>query len=496
MSTLERVTQRAKGAEVEPLAAVERATGGLQRRRSTAAAWQKSRIVIDATMLLAAALASQLGAHAAGFAATPVSWTIVFSLLVVGTSYLRGAYAWRVRLQAIDDCWSVLATTALSAMIVLSLRVVFGSDPAAADELLRLWAFAAVYIACGRVALDWSQVKARREGELVKPTLIVGAGQVGSLTARRLLDHPEYGLRPIGFLDKDPVEDGNRRLPVLGASWDLEDVVRQHDVQHVIVTFSRAPSEVLLRLVRRCEELSVPVSLVPRLYEQMTARLAIEHVGGLPLLTVRHVSLKGWQFAVKHALDRVGAAFALLVLLPVLGIATLAVYLSVRRPIFFRQPRVGRDGRVFEMLKFRTMRDCRPDLVEALEPLPRDTAPGGVEGDDRRTRVGSFLRATSMDELPQLLNVLRGEMSLVGPRPERPEFVRLFEEHVHGYGDRHRVKAGITGWAQVHGLRGRTSISDRAEWDNYYIANWSLWLDFKIVLMTLLAVISTARTIE
>jgi lipopolysaccharide/colanic/teichoic acid biosynthesis glycosyltransferase len=149
------------------------------------------------------------------------------------------------------------------------------------------------------------------------------------------------------------------------------------------------------------------------------------------------------------------------------------------------------------MLKFRTMRDsAREELLDALVLLPEDTAPGGIEGADRRTAVGSVLRATSIDELPQLFNVLRGEMSLVGPRPERPEFVERFERQVPRYGDRHRVKAGITGWSQVHGLRGKTSISDRAEWDNYYIFNWSLWLDLKILLMTAFAVVASARSVE
>jgi exopolysaccharide biosynthesis polyprenyl glycosylphosphotransferase len=464
-----------------------------------ASSWQRARIAVDAAMLAAAAFVAQLGAQQAGVPETPLVWLLLFGGLVIAISFGRGAYEWRVRLQAIDDCWAVVTTTALAAMIILSARVLFGQQAAVADEILRLWAFSAIYVAGGRVALDWSQVKARRSGELVKPTLIVGAGKVGALTAKRLLDHPEFGLKPVGFLDKDPVEDGERRLPILGASWDLEDVVREHDVQHVIVTFSRAPSDVLLRLVRRCEELGVQVSLVPRLYEQMSHRLSVEHVGGLPLLSVRHVSPKSWQFAVKYALDRLVALALLPLALPALLVSAFAVYLSVGRPIFFRQPRVGRDGRVFDMLKFRTMRDPDDgplDLMEALRPLASDLAPGGVEGSDRRTRVGSILRATSLDELPQLLNVLKGDMSLVGPRPERPEFVRLFEEQVHGYGDRHRVKAGITGWSQVHGLRGKTSISDRAEWDNYYIANWSLWLDVKILLMTFFAVLGSFRTVE
>jgi lipopolysaccharide/colanic/teichoic acid biosynthesis glycosyltransferase len=171
---------------------------------------------------------------------------------------------------------------------------------------------------------------------------------------------------------------------------------------------------------------------------------------------------------------------------PVFAAAALGTMLSVGRPVFFRQPRVGRDGRRFEMLKFRSMRTVSEPVV--LPDLPANTAPGGIEGDDRRTEFGAFLRRTSLDELPQLLNVVRGEMSLIGPRPERPDFVSLFERNVPRYGDRHRVKSGITGWAQVHGLRGKTSLSDRVEWDNFYIENWSLWLDIKILLMTVLAV--------
>ena len=177
-----------------------------------------------------------------------------------------------------------------------------------------------------------------------------------------------------------------------------------------------------------------------------------------------------------------------MLLSPVILCATLAVRLSSPGPALFRQRRVGRDGRAFDLYKLRSMR---------LEPIPRttrdgddtaidhllggDTAPGGVEGEDRRTLVGRVLRRTSIDELPQLLNVLRGEMSIIGPRPERPEFVELFSDEITRYGDRHRVKSGITGWAQVHGLRGQTSLAERVEWDNYYIAHWSLGLDVKIL---------------
>jgi lipopolysaccharide/colanic/teichoic acid biosynthesis glycosyltransferase len=170
--------------------------------------------------------------------------------------------------------------------------------------------------------------------------------------------------------------------------------------------------------------------------------------------------------------------------------AAVAVAVSLGRPILYRQRRVGLDGRPFDILKFRTMRPAGETSPAAAGDLVAEgIAPGGVEGEDRRTRTGALLRTTSIDELPQLFNVIRGEMSLVGPRPERPELVALFEERVYRYDERHRVKAGITGWAQVHGLRGNTSLADRVEWDNYYIENWSLWLDVKILLMTFTAVL-------
>jgi exopolysaccharide biosynthesis polyprenyl glycosylphosphotransferase len=400
---------------------------------------------------------------------------------------MRGMYSWQLRLSMLDSARNVVVATVLASMALVSLRILLpGNVDDLAPQSLRLLAFSGVYLIAGRVALDWAHIRARRGRETARPTLVVGAGQVGALTARRLLEHPEFGLQPVGFLDKEPLDEASLPLPVLGASWDLERLIEQHGIQHVVITFSTAPSEVLLREVERCEELGVSVSLVPRLFERVTERLTVEHIGGLPLLSARRVDPKGLQFAVKYTVDRIVAGALLLVVLPAFVVLTLGTLRSVGRPIFFRQRRFGLDGREFEMLKFRSMRAPLEPLV--LPDLPADTAPGGIEGDDRRTRFGTFLRRTSLDELPQLLNVLRGDMSLVGPRPERPDFARLFERNVYRYGDRHRVKSGITGWAQVHGLRGKTSLSDRVEWDNFYIENWSLWLDVKILLMTVCAV--------
>ena len=236
------------------------------------------------------------------------------------------------------------------------------------------------------------------------------------------------------------------------------------------------------------------------MFDLINDRVGYDTVGGLPLLSFTAVDPKGMQFAVKHALDRVLALLMLILLSPLIALAALAVKLSSPGPMLFKQRRVGRDGRVFDFYKFRSMRE--PDRSEdAPEPdssaldflLAGDIAPGGVEGEDRRTAVGRFLRGSSVDELPQLFNVLRGDMSLVGPRPERPEFVELFRNDIIRYGDRHRVRSGITGWAQVHGLRGQTSLAERVEWDNYYIAHWSLGLDLKILALTLVALFRNAE---
>jgi exopolysaccharide biosynthesis polyprenyl glycosylphosphotransferase len=453
---------------------------------------------VDATMLALAGLATSLGAAAGGFASAPIGWTVAFGVLTLLLFRTRGLYALRLRLRTLDDLRSIATATTLAAMIVLSVRILLGDSLDLAAESIRPWAFALVYLASGRVALHWSQTKARAQGENVRRTLIVGAGKIGCLTARRLLETPELGLEPVAFLDKDPLVDPEEALglPVAGASWDLDAVVSQYRIDQVIVTFSTAPDEVLLRLVRRCEELGIAVSVVPRLFERVPERHSVEHLGGIPLLTAHPANPKSLQFAVKYLVDRVLAAVALLLLSPVMAATALAVWISLGRPIFFRQVRVGRDGRTFEILKFRSMRQTSDSPEPTDFALPDGVGPGGVEGDDRRTRLGAFLRASSIDELPQLFNVLRGDMSVVGPRPERPEFVSQFERKVYRYGERHRVKSGITGWSQVHGLRGKTSIADRAEWDNFYIENFSLWLDLKIMVLTFGAVLGCFARVE
>jgi exopolysaccharide biosynthesis polyprenyl glycosylphosphotransferase len=452
-------------------------------------AWRYAAVTVDIAMLgLATLVQLALSAGVDSIPFPPVPWLLVYLALVLVSFYVHGLYTPRLRRQLLDDLKAVISWTAIAAMAVLTLRAIVSDASAAASETVGQWLIVAAFVGAGRVGLAYAWRQAWKHGEWLRPTLIVGAGQVGHLIARRLLDHPESGLVPVGFLDKEPLADDERTgLPTLGASWDLDRVVHEHNVQHVIVTFSTAPHQVLLRLVQRCDELDVRVSLVPRLFEKVTERLTVEHFGGLPLLTIQTIDPRGWQFELKYAADRALAAFGLVVLSPLLALTAAAIRLTMGSPVFFRQTRVGLDGREFELVKFRSMRVAPADAIDAPE-----------EGDERSrlTPVGAFVRATSLDELPQLLNVVRGDMSLIGPRPERPEYCEIFEDYVYRYGDRHRVKSGITGWAQVHGIgRGadrfsKETLSDRVEWDNFYIENWSFWLDFKIVLMTFAAVLS------
>ncbi len=417
--------------------------------------------------------------------------------------YLRGLYRTRLRSLVLDGVVPVLSGISVSAMAVAVLGTFLNNEVPNQSDWLRAWAISLVGVGLGRIALSFAQRWARARRLVGKPVLIMGAGVVGAQVARRLEAHPEYGLAPVGFLDEDPrsvAEVGGRDVPVLGTIDDLDETVERSGVKNLIVAFSSVADARVSRLIQRCQELGVEVSVVPRMFDTINDRVGYDTVGGLPLLSFSAVDPKGLQFAIKHALDRMLAFALLLIFSPVILCAAIAVRLSSPGPALFRQRRVGRDGHEFDFYKFRSMR-ILPGQDEGAEGgasaldflLAGDVAPGGVEGADRRTAVGRFLRGTSLDELPQLFNVLRGDMSLVGPRPERPEFVELFRQDILRYGDRHRVKSGITGWAQVHGLRGQTSLAERVEWDNYYIAHWSLGLDLKILAMTFVALFRNAE---
>jgi exopolysaccharide biosynthesis polyprenyl glycosylphosphotransferase len=482
-----------------PRQAAGQSSAPLRRRIFEGTGWTVLRIVADSVLLVLGNVAAIVGAPAAQTALDGEELIWLLPPMVIGVLAIRGLYKDRIQVRVLDGLGQVLAVTSLSAISLIAAAALITPDADAAPLIARAWLLGTLYLIGGRAVLGWAQRRARVTRLLAKPTLIVGAGRIGVKVERRLLDQPELGLMPVGYLDADPPPQEmvpDRQGPVLGPPDLAGAVADATGAKHVVVGFSSAPDRLLQPLVRECEERGIAISLVPRFFDSVNSYIGLDHVGGLPLFELHSIDPKGWQFTIKHVLDRIGAALFLLLLSPILLAAAVLVKLSSPGPVLFRQRRIGRDGRVFEILKFRSM--VHVDAVPARDDanvlqLPTGLAPGGVEGYDRRTPVGGLLRRTSIDELPQLINVLKGDMSLVGPRPERPEFVELFGPRVYRYEDRLRVKSGITGWAQVNGLRGKTSLADRVEWDNWYIANWSLWLDVKILFMTVLAVVRHAE---
>jgi Undecaprenyl-phosphate glucose phosphotransferase len=286
------------------------------------------------------------------------------------------------------------------------------------------------------------------------------------------------GFEVVGFLDDDPGKTGSMicGVPVLGTTRQAEEVLAAQRIDQVFLTLPLEAHKKILQILDLMARECVEIKLVPDILQYATIKAALEDVDGTPVINLSQMPLQGWSSMMKRGMDLAIALAALVVLLPVLPILALAIWIEDHGPIFYRQERMGLDGRSFMILKFRSM---RVDAESTSGPV------WAIKDDPRRTRVGQFLRAWSLDELPQIWNVLTGDMSIIGPRPERPTFVREFKHKIPRYMLRHRVKSGITGWAQVHGWRGNTSIKKRIQYDLYYIQNWSLSLDFKILWMTI-----------
>ncbi len=318
----------------------------------------------------------------------------------------------------------------------------------------------------------------RLKGHNLTRILVVGAGNLGRDVTRKLLNHREFGFEVVGFLDDDPAKRDRSYfdVPVVGTLDDVTSAIANHRIDQVILALPLDAHRRMLEVADIASQECVELRMVPDIFQYATLKATIEDLDGTPVINLSQVPLQGWSSLVKRTLDIALAAGGLAALLPFFPFVALAIWLEDRGPIFYRQERMGLDGRPFDMLKFRSM---RVNAESSTGPV------WAVRDDPRRTRIGSFLRRWSLDELPQLWNVLRGDMSMIGPRPERPAFVHEFKTRIPQYMLRHRVKAGITGWAQVHGWRGNTSIQKRLQYDLYYIEHWSLKLDLKILWMTL-----------
>jgi Undecaprenyl-phosphate glucose phosphotransferase len=445
-------------------------------------AWARIRITLDLAVLTAACIV----AVAFGGSMSSEWLLLLFPLMAIVLLHSRGRYRPCLRDVALDSIVSGFGAISISTMALLALKVlVSGDERSLVGVAGRLWIAAIAGITAVGLLLTVIQHLARSRGLSSSPTLIVGTDATGLAIAGRLRAHAEYGLRVVGFLDA-PTRTTPAAAPrVLGTLDELSTIVAAHGIRHVIVCFPEASESTLLSLIGACYERGIETNVVPRLMSSINHDTRFEYLGTTPLLNLRATDLEGRRFALKYAIDRVAAGLLLAIFSPLMAAVGLAVRLTSAGPVLFRQQRTGYDGRLFTLMKFRTMLET-DDGAPFLPEL--GLAPGGVEGSDRRTPIGRFLRRTAIDELPQLINVVRGDMSLVGPRPERPEFAEMFCTHVERYDDRHRVRSGMTGWAQVNGYRGQTSLADRVDYDNFYIEHWSLTLDLKILLLNIHAV--------
>jgi len=450
-----------------PAAAGIPARSGSKRFRLPGVRLGRTLLAADLVVFTTAAVLAR------GFVPVVIGGGLVVTVVVL---YGQGElYRARLSLSVLDDLPSILARTLLAGALITALQVFITGD--ANGGIVRLAAIFAVLAIVVRGAGYCLLRTARRRGMFVHRTLILGGGQVAQDLVRVLLEHPEHGLKPVGFLDSNPLlpaEDWP--VPRLGSDYELIEVIHRADIGNVVVAFGSTPESRVVDLLRACDRMACEIFFVPRLYEMSAVGKGMELVWGLPLVRLRRAPFRSHSWKLKRVVDVLLAGLGLLLLTPVLLLCAFAVWAEVGRPILFRQERVGLDGRPFTVLKFCSLR-------------PTATSGGdrewSVTPDDRVGPVGRLLRRTSLDELPQLWNIVRGDMSLVGPRPERPYFVQEFRRRFPRYMARHRVPAGLTGAAQVHGLRGDTSIGDRARFDNYYIENWSLWEDFKIMLWTI-----------
>ncbi|HUJ15526.1 MAG TPA: undecaprenyl-phosphate glucose phosphotransferase [Thermoanaerobaculia bacterium] len=396
--------------------------------------------------------------------------TIVFPLAFA----IQGLYHVRPTRSKAEEWMSVaiggvVATVILSG-VLLWIRPYHQPDVVYSRATLGIFMICAIlFVIAGRMLVRTVVNLRHRAGKDLDRVLIAGSGELARAVLERMRPRRELGFEIVGYLANDEPLEG---LACLGRVEDAERVIEEHSIDHVFVALPHGAAQSLLERLTRSV---VSIHVVPDLLQFMVLRSRVEDLEGLPTINLSETPLEGWSRFVKRGFDLAVAIAALVLFSPLMLLVALAIWIEDRGPIFYRQIRMGLDGKPFEIVKFRSMR-VGAENESGAKWAERD--------DPRRTRVGKLIRAWSLDELPQLSNVLVGDMSIVGPRPERPQFVQQFRAEFPHYMLRHKVRAGITGWAQVHGWRGNTSVRMRIEHDLYYIENWSLMLDVKILFMT------------
>lgn len=404
--------------------------------------------------------------------------SIVGVLLAMSQYYIPRAVS------RVDQLYRVVSGVTLGTLITLALTTfIFKNDDVLMNYprgmIVYAWAFTIILLMVGRGVHYLVRSSLRKRGWGTDRVLMVGTNDTARILLQRILWSPYLGYELVGVIAEDERQETAVSemlgVPVLGAPQDLPHLIEDNEINEVIIAMPEQGHRKTVQVISYCERGRVSVKVFPDIFQFVTSEASIDDLGGLPLLSVRDFALRGYQLIFKRLIDLAGATFGLIFLSPLMLLVAIAIKLESPGPVFFIQERMGLDGKPFMMIKFRSMRK------DAEKHGPGWT----TENDPRQTKLGALLRKVEIDELPNLINVFLGEMSLVGPRPEQAHYVEQFRQIVPRYMERHKEKGGMTGWAQVNGLRGDTSIIERTKYDLWYSEHWSVWLDLKIILRTI-----------
>lgn len=420
--------------------------------------------------------APAISGYLIGSMAVAVIWLALFET--------RKMYRARRSVNLSDELINVVKVVSQGMLVILSAAFFYREFSYSRAVFVFLWAFSIAFIFLGRAAVQAFERAQYRRGRHLRLAILLGADATANQVYTRLQGHASFGFHITGYFADRPAQPD---LPLAGATYlgTLKDApahIRAGRIDLAFIAVRTRDHQALFDVISQCEGMNIEFMMVPDVLEILTSQMRVRELEGIPFLRIKGVPFTTWGRITKRLFDLAVSGVTLILLSPVLLLIGLIIKLDSRGPVLFSQKRIGLDGKEFTMLKFRSMKPGS-DRFDGEAGL-------GIRNDPRRTRVGSFLRRTSMDELPQLVNVVKGEMSLVGPRPERTKFVEEFSDVVPKYLDRHRVKTGVTGWAQVNGFRGDTSIEERIRYDLYYIENWSLAFDIKILLRTIRAAVT------
>ena len=376
----------------------------------------------------------------------------------------------------VDQLYAVIAAVSVGTLLAVALSVLLLSSDFEFPRAMvaYAWLLGIVTITIGRTLHQGVRAWLLGRGLGKDRILLIGSGEMAQVILQHILWSPQLGYEVVGIVNGTNTAEAMLGVPVLGHTEDLPELIEQHAINEVIIAMPEKGHRETVRIIALCERGQVSIKVFPDIFQFVATQPTIGDLGGLPLISVRDYAMRGYLLIFKRLLDVLGALLGLIFLSPLMILVGLAIKLESPGAVFFVQERMGLDGQPFRIIKFRSMRN------DAEKHGPGWT----VDNDPRQTKLGRLLRRIELDELPQLINVLLGEMSLVGPRPEQTHYVMEFRNTVPRYMDRHRAKAGMTGWAQVNGMRGDTSIIERTKFDLWYIENWSLLLDLKIILRT------------